>query len=377
MSFVQTGDWHMDPQGFRRELPGEDCVIIAEALINQVLEIGCPMVATGDIFNKNRPVSWVVGETKRILDRLPEFWYIQGNHDKDRERAWLTIVDRARPLYPEAAVDVGGQMLCGIDYAPMEEFGEALGKVPEGVDGLVIHQALKQGLRFEGAWNADLDIFDPGKIRDIWAGDLHAPMECWSKDKQVRAVYSGSLWPRNIDEAKHQQRAVLVLDELDDDGHRQYRSLYLPKRPVINIAIESEEDLAAKLDDESFVQTLVPDTYQDIDPRLRAPVLHVRYYADIVGVEESFKALQQALGGGFYIETVMPSRDSFISKTLVAAELGDEAVTFQRLVADAAASNDEVRSFALELAECTSMEQVRSVIETWREKKMGPPDVAA
>lgn len=346
-------------------------MVVLEHLVQTTNKTGCPLVLAGDVFNKNRPVSWVVGETQRLLRQVPEVWFIQGNHDKDRERAWLTIVETCQHLDPVMAVDVGGHQLVGIDYRSMEEFGEALGQVPKGVDGLVCHQAFKQALSFDDAWNADLDIMEPDRVRNLWVGDIHSPIECWSHDRQIRAVYSGCLWPMNIDETKHEHRAVLVEDTTDENGHYQYRSLRLPKRPVVSLTLEDEQQLKAALEDSELANRLCPDMYEDLDPRLREPVLHVRYPSDVVGVEDAFSALQKALGGGFYIETTLPARESFVQVSF-AKDMGDEPMTFPQLLAkDLEGEEGPVRGMALELANCTSIEQAREVIGSWRTKVLG------
>jgi len=367
MGFIAIGDLHLDVRGFRPEIPGEDCVVALEEIARVALSRGLPLVLLGDVFDKNRPSPWVVGEAKRILETIPEVWFIQGNHDKNRERAWLTIVDTCRHLTLKPQ-EVGGHRLVGIDYAPMEEFGENLGRIDKRVDGIVCHQALKQGLGFDGAWNSDLDTFDSGKANNVWIGDLHAPMELFNANRTVRAVYSGSMWPRNILEAKHKPRILVVGDAADENGFYGYSEHFLPARHVLSLDIDSEETLEqVRADEEDLFSRLKVDD-GNTDPRIANPVLHVKYFSDIPGVEDTFRGLLDRIGGGYYVETVLPSRKSFAAETRTAVSLGKEAVTFTSLLSDRLSEHGQVRDMALSLAAAKSSEDVRGIIGFWRNK---------
>lgn len=360
MPFVFTADNHLDTRGFREDVPASDGFWALEQIRDYCLEHDLPLVQGGDLFDKNRPPSWVVNQAIRILNPIEKLAYIQGNHDKDATAPWLRLHNTAVHLGLEPK-DVGGHQLCGIDYNPSGALGDLMARVPK-CDGLVLHQALKQGLGFEGAWNWDLEDCEPDRYQNVWIGDLHGQDTHWACGQQVRAVYPGSSWMRTIDESP-EPSFLHVHDELED-GHRVFTRVPLQHRPLIKLQLESDEELLAVLERDSLIEQLSADSYPHLPEPFRKPILHVRYYGDIVGVEQAFRELLEGLGGGIYVETVLPARREIFNAALK-IDLGGEALSLSRLIGERV-EQGEVRDLALELAGCQTTEHVKETIAQWR-----------
>lgn len=365
MAFVFTADNHLDTRGFREDVPAEDGFWALEQIRDYCLENNLPLVQGGDLFDKNRPPSWVVNRAMAILAPIKQLYYVQGNHDKDATEPWMNLHASAIRLGLDP-IDVGGHKLCGIDYNPTGVLGDLIAQVPS-CDGLVLHQALRQGLGFEGAWNWDLEDCDPARYRNVWIGDLHSEATHWACDQRMRAVYPGSSWMRSIDESP-EPGFLHVHDELED-GHYVFTRQPLMHRPLVKLQLESDADLLAVLERDSFIEQLSVDSYPHIPEAFRKPILHVRYYGDIRGVEEAFRELLDSLGGGIYVETVLPARREILN-TVLKIDMGDEALSLSKLISKTVTDPGalDVRSLALELAACQTTGQVQETIAQWRER---------
>lgn len=365
--FIFAADLHMAIAGFRKEVPARDGFEALEWLVEEVRKRDIPLVLGGDVFDVSRPPPWVRNWTCRILSRIVDrgLYFIQGNHDKHEDEAWLDGLDGAVRL-SGLPVEVGGRQLVGFDYASQRDLLEQLERVDGGVD-VVCHQAFKQGLGFDGAWNADLDDKAWRRFRNVWVGDLHHQQELWDKKKKTRAVYPGSIWPRSVNESDCASFIVVGQKE-DKKGHVEYEVHELPRRPIVKVSISSDEDLEKLLGSEEFMASICPGTYEGLPETIRKPVLYVKYYKDVLGVQAALQAAQESLGGGIYIEEPMPARTGFAAELEAVTRDLKEAVTLPALITKKVSDHQNVRDFGVELAKCGTMEDVRMRIDVWRDK---------
>jgi hypothetical protein len=243
---------------------------------------------------------------------------------------------------------------------PAGLISQALTRIPR-CDGLVLHQALKQGLGFDGSWNCDLDWVPSDKTQNVWIGDLHRVMqELWSQDHRVRALYTGSQYMTTVDESP--TPSFLDVGPLERP-HPSYKRVSLRHRPVHELSLETPQQLEAAVD---RVGDLLAQQDESLPEELRAPLLLVRYNAGLRDVTKIFRGLC-AGGLGHLVELPFASE----GRVCDAANLGvraEEGLTLQILL-DRNLPPDrfpDANQFAKELVSALNPDQARQVIQAWR-----------
>jgi hypothetical protein len=357
--FAVIGDSHLvadrDPL---RVTNAEDALFALEQAVRFCLSQSLPLVLAGDLFDSNLVRSSILKDVSLLLAPLATtgLYGIQGNHDKDPTTPWFTHVPGAQRLTSTPTV-VGGHRLVGLDFAPSAGISAQLAALTADADGLVLHQALRQGLGFDGAWNCDLDWVG---IRDVWAGDLHNVRdELWSTDGKVRAVYTGSQYMTKTDESEFP--SMLVVGPPNPGGHASYRRHPLLHRPIIRTTISSDADLAVLVDS---LADLLAQQRPDLPPGLQRPGIIARYYSDVRGVGEVLREVTEGGRRAPFIEQPLPSRDrSFATCQMMTVR---EGLTLERLIGERATG--DARAFAIDLAKARTASDVQQVITTWRER---------
>lgn len=306
MSFAFIADSHCALRGMRSEIPLEDTLQPLRAAVAHCLLKSLPLVIGGDLYDTNAPPARLVFQVNKILGQLREkhlpIYLIQGNHDKDPETPWGSLVEGVQHIHQQL-VDIGGLKVYGLDFAPATHITQQIQQIPK-CDVLVLHQALKQGLGFEGAWNCDLDWVNPELCADVLLGDLHnAREELFSTDKKVRGLYPGVQYMTTVD-APRDPSFIVVTGKTG--GHLDYQRVALPCRPFYTVELQKNQDVG------DFVEHLKA---QASEVPVRA-IVHVKYPAD---ARELFAALKTALEGTvIFIETPLPAQGGFsASRNLV------------------------------------------------------------
>ncbi len=353
--FVFVADVHLDTRGFREDIPGEDGFTAFNAVVDYALAKGKPLVIGGDLFDKNRPPANVVHKAGEIISRHPEVYAVQGNHDLDRTTPWYGLWSNVKQL-SLTPQNVGGHMLCGLDYAPMDTIKARLMDVPP-CDGLVLHQALRQALGFEGAWNCDLDWINPSITTNLWVGDIHAKNEHYSSDKLVRGVYPGATYPQSIS----QRDSGYFLDVGTEKVGTHYAFSYQrsPQRPVILTAFYDAGELG-DIRSKPELKT-IPGDHLGV-ASLKAPVVYVTYPRDLQGVEAQ---VRDCLGECYVVSNVLASRNDV--GTLRTYAKSSSQLTLEDAIQNIEA-DPRAKHLAIELARCSSPSAMRDLIKVHREE---------
>jgi DNA repair exonuclease SbcCD nuclease subunit len=196
--FIVTADWHLWPTIWKRfpSITGD-----AEAAVAEVLRVasekGADVICAGDIIDSGEQGA-VSREINFLADTLKEhpstLYYVVGNHDVSGFTAgqqnprWLSILEKAEGV---SAKHVGGIawgtyngfVIGGLDYVRGASFSEAikayrseLDELGVKLDVLVLHQALKETLGFEGAYQTCCEELE-GIAPLVIVGDIHIPQK--------------------------------------------------------------------------------------------------------------------------------------------------------------------------------------------------------
>lgn len=364
--FAFIADSHINSRGIRSEIGFADSIYALAQAVEYCLEQEIPLVIGGDLFHRARPESWLLDKANTVLRRMPQgsVWAIQGNHDIDPEFPWFSHCQVGH--LDQRTVEIGGYQVYGLDYAPSQKTAERLLNVPE-VDILVCHQALKQGLGFEQAWNMDLNWVQPQKVRYLLMGDLHRVYQTLrSDDDQVTALYSGVQYATKADEVG-QHSLIRVFDRPEDfPQDLPFSRIPLRERPMMRLSIENEEQFNQVIPQiEDFVQ----QDDQTLPQELRQPILILRYYKDIDGIEHLVRELCQ--GRTIFISDALPARSSFnLSHSLIQVE---EGLTVGKAVQRRANNLESpfkelISRFGADLALASTPEQISQIISSWKDK---------
>ncbi len=250
-AFIVCGDAHLDSLIWkaRHKITG-DAEAAFKAVVDLAIELHLPLVLAGDVFDHVNPSTPIILFFRQQMDRCQEecvdVYFIQGNHDKRREDVplvsalhhhpkWLDMY--ASPDLPGGPVSIGGVCCQGLDYDTRERIQEKIGSMHNRrrPDVLVMHQAVKQHLRFEDAWNADLE-WVPEDVKLIVLGDLHAQLQSSVREGQ-EAAYTCSTHPRNLRELESHH--CLVVNE-DLTWYREE----LPVRSMREFRLTANDQIA-------------------------------------------------------------------------------------------------------------------------------------
>ncbi len=206
-AFVALGDIHLDRYIWRsRRTVTGDALMGFRAFLDHAIRLRVPAVVVGDLFDSSDPdpevVEWFRREAERFHAQNLPLYCLQGNHDK-QPVPWY-IASSPYPIHIGGGKlqEINGVRCAGFDFASRDviekQMAELVNRPVGEIQCLFLHQAVKQALRFEGAWNCDLD-WVPDGIPLCVMGDIHKTQE-YPMRNGGKAWYTGAGHPRSIEE---------------------------------------------------------------------------------------------------------------------------------------------------------------------------------
>lgn len=203
-AFIVSGDIHLDEFIWRRLkfITGDSSFGFIQT-VNRAIKNATPLVLNGDIFDTTTPSPEMVKVFRSMMDKCQaagvSVYALQGNHDKtvppwfSSVHDWPVYVGHGEPFA------IGALHCVGLDYAIHDDARLAVDSLASKghIDVLFIHQAVKQALGFDGAWNCDLE-WVPDNVRLIVMSDIHKPQIFDVGGR--KAAYTGASSPRDIDQ---------------------------------------------------------------------------------------------------------------------------------------------------------------------------------
>lgn len=234
----------------------------------------------GDVFNTKNPDSLSVKVFQREMNRLiPGCRVIanQGQHDKSTP-PWATLCDRVEhhtDKLVNITIDGTQYELYVLDNSSSDWVKNRLEEIDllAGCDIVMMHQALRQVISYENAWNLDVDWL-PKAVKLVLLGDLHMEVSVG------KCHYSGSTHIRAMDE--NPDKSFISVSRDGDE--------LIVKRHPLETRMTCASTILNEADLDAVIQSLdtLPDTNEL--PEMR-PVVLARVAPDVL---EAYTKLSKA-----------------------------------------------------------------------------------
>lgn len=215
--FVFAADTHLE-DGAWSTRPGiyGDSYHSFEQIVNYCIEHGLPLILGGDVLEKKnnsaRPIAKLCAEMSKLEAHSRDVYYIQGNHEYDRNAPWLSVHSWPKHLNGQQYF-FNGVTVYGLDWLPRGEIQQAMQAVPEGTDILITHQVWDEFMK--GLGRIECTLGDAHHVRVILNGDFHPTKEVegvGAQGQQIRMLSPGSTCMQDCSESPDKYFFVIGLD---------------------------------------------------------------------------------------------------------------------------------------------------------------------
>jgi hypothetical protein len=264
---LEDGAWSSKPTIYG------DSYYSFKQIVDYCIEHRLPLILGGDVLerkqNQARPIAKLCEGLSRMQTAQINVYYIQGNHEYDRNAPWLSV----HP-WPIHLHDTGVQFgdanigIWGLDWLPRGEIQEALKQVPEDTDVLVTHQVWKDFMGSVG--RIECELTEVHHVQTVLAGDFHVTKVAESvnaQGKPIKMLSPGSTAMQDIGEDPQKNFFVIC----EHDGEIVFTPKKLKTRKLANYVVKDAETL-----DELCAGKLAQDIENMID-ETRAG----QYHADV------------------------------------------------------------------------------------------------
>ncbi len=215
--FVFCADLHLEDGAWssKSAIYG-DAYYSFDQIIEYCIAHKLPLILGGDILerkqNQARPISKLCRGLSRMQHAQLNVYYIQGNHEYDRNAPWLSVHPWPIHLH-DAGVMFGDFSVWGLDWLPKGEIQEALKtRVPEDTDILITHQVWKDFMGNVG--RTECELTDVHHVQVVLSGDFHVTKVVEgvnAQGKPIRMLSPGSTSMQDMSEDV--QKAFFVICE--------------------------------------------------------------------------------------------------------------------------------------------------------------------
>ena len=277
--FVFCADLHLE-DGAWSSRPGiyGDAYYSFEQTVDYCIEHKLPLILGGDVLEKKsnsaRPIAKLFEGLSRMRDARVPVYYIQGNHEFDRNAPWLSAHDW--PIYMhEARFDINGAKVAGFDWLPRGEIQEAFKRVPQNTDILVTHQVWKDFMGNLG--RTDCELTDVYHVQTILNGDFHVTKTVTSANAQGKTVTMlspGSTCMQDMSESP--DKFFFVIGRIPTTRAIVFTPIQLRTRKFLNYVVKDQDTL-----DSLCAGQLVKDINAQLDDTLPAhinkPLVRIKF----------------------------------------------------------------------------------------------------
>jgi len=240
--FVFCADLHLE-DGAWSTRPGiyGDAYYSFQQIIDYCIEHRLPLVMGGDILEKKqnlaRPIAKLCAGLSRMQDKNLDVFYIQGNHEYDRNAPWLSVHAWPTHIHKRTML-IGDARVYGLDWLPRGEIQEAFQQVPEDTDILITHQVWKDFMGTVG--RTECELTDVHHVQTVLAGDFHITKVAEgtnAQGKPIRMLSPGSTAMQDMGEDPHKSFFVIC----KHDGQIVFGPKKLKTRGALNYVVKDAD----------------------------------------------------------------------------------------------------------------------------------------
>ena len=240
--FVFCADLHLE-DGAWSTRPGiyGDAYYSFEQIIAYCIEHRLPLVMGGDILEKKqnlaRPIAKLCAGLTEMQNEELEVFYIQGNHEYDRNAPWLSV--HPWPIHIHNVLyNIRGAQVYGLDWLPRGEIQDAFKQVPATTEILITHQVWKDFMGNLG--RTDCELTDVYNVQTVLAGDFHVTKVAEgvnAQGKPIKMLSPGSTAMQDMGEDSHKSFFVIC----EHEGQITFAPKKLKTRDVVNYVVKDAE----------------------------------------------------------------------------------------------------------------------------------------
>lgn len=279
--FVFCADLHLE-DGAWTTRPGiyGDAYCSFNQIIDYCIEHKLPLILGGDVLERKqnlaRPVAKLCAGMERMQREHLRVYYIQGNHEYDRNAPWLSVHPWPIHLH-DTGVDFEDVSVWGLDWLPRGEIQTAFQEVPEYSQVLITHQVWTDLMGDIG--RTECALSDVHHVQTVLAGDYHVTKTVEGLNaagKPIRLLSPGSTCMQDISESPEKFFFVIA----KTDTGLEFVPQKLRTRPFRKYVIETQEQL-----DEfcagQFLRDLAEIEDNTLPEEIRKPLVRVRFNKDL------------------------------------------------------------------------------------------------
>lgn len=188
--FVFCADLHLEDGAWSTKpgIYGDSYYSFAQ-IIDYCIAHRLPLILGGDVLERKqnlaRPIAKLCHGLSLMQSAQLNVYYIQGNHEYDRNAPWLSIHPWPIHIHNEL-VNIGGVTVYGLDWLPRGDIQEALKQVPVDTEILITHQVWKDFMGEIG--RTECELTDVHNVQTVLAGDFHVTKVAESVNAQGQAI---------------------------------------------------------------------------------------------------------------------------------------------------------------------------------------------
>jgi hypothetical protein len=378
---LEDGAWSSKPAIYG------DSYYSFKQIVDYCIDHKLPLILGGDVLerkqNQARPIAMLCKELSRMQHAQVPVYYIQGNHEYDRNSPWLSIHPWPIHLH-DTGVQFGdaGIGVWGLDWLPRGEIQAAFKTlVPEDTDILITHQVWKDFMGEIG--RTECELTDVHHVQVVLSGDFHPTKVAEgvnAQGKPIKMLSPGSTAMQDMSEDPNKFFFVIC----EHEG----QIVFTPKKLITRAAKTYVVKDAAALDElcaGGFARD-IEHMHMDVHarsgcPDIRKPLVKVKFDKRIpdafmritTAIGESAHLFCEALTDRTAVRTTS-TRDAVRNDLLSAlSDLLDGNVEAYNLAAALLRADDPAKECDTQFNTFVKEEQADATAETGSEELGAPP----
>lgn len=286
--FVFCADLHLEDGAWstRPAIYG-DAYYSFKQIVDYCIAHRLPLILGGDVLEKKsnsaRPVAKLCdGLTAMQQADLPVY-YIQGNHEYDRNAPWLSVHPWPVHLHNRRVTfgPRGDIAAWGLDWLPRGEIQAAFQQVPRDVDILVTHQVWKDFMGEIG--RTECELTDVHHVQTVLAGDFHVTKTVSSVNAQgqpIQMLSPGSTAMQDMGEASNKSFFVIA----HTSAGFEFLPQHLKTRKLITHRVETQDrldDLCAGELNKQIAAEISSAVAQQYPEEIVKPLVRIKFNKDL------------------------------------------------------------------------------------------------